>query len=191
MRVQPETAPTPAESERFASLARCHYGEVLRSARRISGAAAIAEDLVQDAFVAAFKNFHRYDPARSFIAWMRAIVRHRWLRYLTDRRRCEIAAEPAAIEDMVEHGDVDHLETIGGQEKRALLPLLAECIRALPAQLRSAVELSYFQNLSGADIAIRMDLSEGNVRQRLHRGRRQLRQLMTARMKCDALALAA
>jgi RNA polymerase sigma-70 factor (ECF subfamily) len=152
------------------------------------GGAVIAEDLVQDAFVAAFERFDRYNPACSFVGWMRAIVRHRFLRYLNDRRRRELSYGPSEMEELVgDERDWDEVTGLG-EERRALLQTLRECLQILPSPSRRLVELCYFENLSGAEIGRRLNLSEGNVRQQLFRSRAKLKKMMSPKLRELALA---
>ena len=172
---------------RFEDLASVHYREIERIARSMTGGAAIADDLVQDAFVAAFKGFDRYQPDRSFVAWMRAILRHRFLRYLRDRQRRELSYEPAALDSML-GDDPACVTAVSIGERNENLVILRECITELPAPMRQVVQLSYYEKMSSSQIGQQLGLSEGNVRQRLFRSREKLRKAMAPRLRKLAAA---
>src|ERR1043165_1049303 len=62
-----------------------------------TGDPARAEDLVQDVFTEAIKNAERFDPSRSFGAWLRGIARNALLRSPRDQKRRALSVAPAVL----------------------------------------------------------------------------------------------
>ena len=58
----------------FAALYAQHYAQVRALCRHLLGTAERADDAAQEGFVRAFGSIGRFDPSRSFVAWLRAIV---------------------------------------------------------------------------------------------------------------------
>lgn len=76
-------AATAVDVAQFERLYRANYDAAHRWAKTLGASADQAEDVVQDAFIIAFRNRDRFDESRSFRAWLLGIVR----RVLSDRRR--------------------------------------------------------------------------------------------------------
>ena len=72
----------PADRQAFAALARDHHRSLLIYARALARNEATAADLVQDAFIAAWRNLGRFDVTRDFGAWLRGIIRNKWREHL-------------------------------------------------------------------------------------------------------------
>ena len=148
------------------------YGDrVLSFCRSRAASEEEAEDLAQETFLRAFRSLGSYRLGTSFAAWLFAIaanrVRTRWARLSFDKRkkdRLKIEACAARAND---------------PEDEALRNLQAEAIRSaaagLPADLRSAVELYYFAELSVAECAAVLGVGEEAVKSRLFRARKKLR----------------
>ena len=128
-----------------------------------------AEDVVQEAFVAAwFGLLTLADPA-AFPGWLRGIVRHQAHRLLRQRHLEALpltAAEAVAAE---ESGPDDRLEQ--GQRVAAVLGAIAR----LPAPLREVVTLFYVHDCTQQDIATFLGLPLTTVNNRLHAARTQLK----------------
>jgi RNA polymerase sigma factor (sigma-70 family) len=128
-----------------------------------------AEDVVQEAFVAAwFGLLTLADPA-AFPGWLRGIVRHQAHRLLRQRHLEALpltAAEAVATE---ESGPGNRLEQ--GQRVAAVLDAIAR----LPAPLREVVTLFYVHDCTQQDIATFLGLPLTTVNNRLHAARTQLK----------------
>lgn len=160
-------------------MAERHYGELRVIARRMAGRTCDGDDLLQEAFLAAVKNFGRFEEGRSFVAWMRAIIRHRLLRYVNDRRRREVACDPAAMEGIMEFKAFEAFEKDeGGETERVAMV----CVQGLPEASRVMFELFYLEGMSARAVGERVQRSEGAVRLGLYRGRLRLREEIGRRL---------
>jgi RNA polymerase sigma-70 factor (ECF subfamily) len=167
-----ESAVTAAPPERrgFDDLVRAGHRRLLAYALALTHRNDAAEDLVQDALLVAHRDLARFDAARDFGAWVRGILRMKYLEWVR-RRRLEalppdvldaVEATHRAWDRAVEESRVDALEAV------------RDCLRLLSAQLGDAVDGFYTRNLSCAEIAAAAGTTEIVVRKRLQRARESL-----------------
>src|SRR5262249_5540414 len=141
------------------------YADLLFSlALRIVGSASDAEEVLQDCWLQAWRSARSYDPARGAVgAWLVTIARSRALdrlRSLGSRRRAEGAASTeAAAEPPPPVSD-----PAAGYARRMLRKDVASAVTALAPQQRQVVELAYFEGLSQAEIASRLNAPLGTVK---------------------------
>ena len=166
------------EQRAFSLLMGRHKHWVYRFVRRYVGDADEAYDVVQDAFVAALSNLHRYDPQRPLEAWLRRIAlnncRDRARRAAVRRaiglsrrgpQETEAVADPAAGADL-------------GLARGFALLALDRAIAALPAALKGALVLTALEGLSHADAGAVLGLSAKAVEARVARARRRLTDML-------------
>lgn len=131
-----------------------------------------AEDVVQEAFFAAWAGLPTLAEPTAFPGWLRAIVRHHAFRVL---RRKEVSAGSLTEADSVaseEPGQERQVES--GQRASAALAAIA----ALPDALREPATLFFMHDCSHQDIATFLNLPLATVNNRLHAARAQLKQRM-------------
>ena len=140
------------------------YAGLLRTLTAITGEAEMAADALQEAYQRAYVRWGRIRRYDAPAAWVRhvAVNRCRDLVRSNERRRRneELAVRPAYTEDS-EAGD-------------SLLGLL----KPLPLRQRTAMALFYLEDLSVAQVADAMDISEGAVKYHLNQGREKLRPII-------------
>lgn len=140
-------------------LFRRHWPRAYRAAFLIVHDHAAAEDIAQEAFVAAIRRLDRFDRRRPFAPWLGAIVANRaidWVRARAARR--EIAGsgpEPAAA-----------FEPPVGRYSEEVLAALA----ALSLEHRAVVVMRYVLEYTPGEIARALELPRGTVNSRLRRG---------------------
>jgi RNA polymerase sigma-70 factor (ECF subfamily) len=165
-----------ADRKAFEELAYPLLDSAYRTALRLTGQAASAEDLVQDAFLRAFRGFDQFERGSNFRAWFFRILTNVFLNDYRRRARGPQAAdfseiEPAAPES---EGSLLRLEDV-----EALRPHLAdEAVRALDRlapEFRLPFLLSTFEGFSYKEIAAILGIPIGTVMSRLFRARRALR----------------
>lgn len=175
-----EEASAPAKTG-FEEEALPHLDAVYRFALRLSGAPDLAEDLVQETFLRAFRSWDQYTRGTAAKSWLFTICRNVFLRRLErGRRHDEIVQESAdrsgPASDPVNPlwGSVDEVDPEGAFFASIVDDRIVSAIEALPEEYRTAVVLSDVEGLSYADIAGLMEVPVGTVKSRLFRGRRQL-----------------
>ena len=137
-----------------------------------------AEDATQEVFVRVLRNRSKLEAVKDLKAWLARIA---W-RVAVDRRR---KADEISLHDAETDSAVSQLrsqltsaeEFSLGQEMTALLESL---ISALPAQLRDVLRLSTVQDLTPAQIAEVLAISESSVRSRMFRARQILKEKLAA-----------
>jgi RNA polymerase sigma-70 factor (ECF subfamily) len=155
------------ESQGFEAVALPHLNDLYRTAVHLVRDRTEAHDLVQEAYLQAWKAFHRFEPGTNCRAWLFKIllneVRHyrrRWFNTKTvpesEHSFEDLASEPP-IPEIIQDEDV--------------LAALDE----IPREFREVVLLSDVQEFSYKEIAEMLGIPVGTVMSRLSRGRKQLR----------------
>lgn len=148
-----------------------HGPYALRTARRLTRNAEVAEDLVQDAFVRAWRHARDFDGSRArFTTWLYRVIVNLSID-LARRKQMEPLPEGFDMTDESPSAE-SHLEAM--QERQAL----AAALQAVPPRQRAALALVYDEGLSGAEAARRMGLSAKAVERLLARGRALLRETL-------------
>jgi len=133
----------------------------------------LAEEVLQETFVSAWRNAPEYTASRGrAFAWLTTIARNRALDELRRTRRAAI--DPNAALDQLPDEEAE--ETYGPSEVRAL----AECLDALPDGQRRGVQLAYLDGLSHDEIAQALRAPLGTVKSWVRRGMLTLKRCLDA-----------
>lgn len=161
----------------YSRLVEAFEGPVYNVCFRMLGDPQEAEDAAQETFLKAYRHLDRYDPNRKFVNWLLAIASNHCVDRLRRRRLTLIPLDELRLWDPP-RGDRGTPEpSLSQQELEAdVKELLAE----LGAVDRAAIVLRYWHELSYAEIAEVLRLTESAVKSRLHRARKQLAQAWTA-----------
>jgi len=142
---------------------------------RVVGDAALAEDVLQDAFLSIWRKAHTYRPGRGSVrTWVSSIVRNRAIDIVRARRERAVADDEELLLGIRDPGPavVDQVvATIEGEVTRSAL-------RTLPTEQREAVSLAFLGGLSHSEIAERTGLPLGTVKSRVRLGIQRMRQSM-------------
>ena len=156
----------PGSQQRIQRLVDEHYVALYRYAYRLSGTAADAEDLTQEAFCKAQMNLGQlHDPSR-VKSWLFCILRNVYLQ----KARAEKKRRCVSLTDL---NDVPERPT--GPLPPVEPEQLQEALNELPEGFRTPVILYYFEDFSYRDIAQQMDIPLGTVMSRLARAKAHLR----------------
>lgn len=158
----------------FTALFRRRQAGVYRFALHMSGSEALAEDVVQEAFIVLIRDGRNFDPSRgSVAAYLYGIARNHVLRaFERERALVPLAAEGdegETLPDLVSGDD-----PLGDLTRGEMIEKLRQAVLALPAHYREVVALCELQELSYAEAAAALDCAVGTVRSRLHRARAML-----------------
>ena len=135
-------------------------------ARRITGDDSLAEDVVQEAFLGAWRNADRYVAGRGSVkTWLLAIVHHRAIDAV--RRRKPASELPEEAEGMRTPEPLTLPDVWGEVAGRLDAGAVQTALTALPALQREALELAYFGGLSQTEIAERTGVPLGTVKSRV------------------------
>ena len=143
-----------------------------------------AQDMVQEAFVRAYKNLQRFEPGSSFIAWFSKIV----VNVCIDHYRRQKKRRSVEYDDTYQRRDAIDGHTLAGnpielQPHRRLEQVeLSEAIESALSRLsenhRTIILLREVEGLSYEDIAESMDCNLGTVMSRLHHARKNLQEAL-------------
>ncbi len=143
------------------ALFRSHWPSAWRAAYLVVHDAAAAEDIAQEAFLAAIRNLDRFDRRRPFGPWLHRIVVNRaidWARARTLRAELELG-DAAATEASPDVGSD-----------------VVDALRHLSPEHRAVIVLRHLLGYTPGEIARLLDLPRGTVNSRLRRGLDQLQE---------------
>jgi RNA polymerase sigma-70 factor (ECF subfamily) len=146
-----------------------------------------AEDVIQDAYVRAYQHLDQFAGYAPFSTWLTRIAVHEALRRLQLRKRSQQFEDVESDEEaFMSDAETAVPETSLDPEQRAsnaeLGHLLEEAVLKLPEQYRTVIMLRDVEELSTAETAAALELTEQNVKVRLHRGRAMMRDRLFARV---------
>jgi RNA polymerase sigma-70 factor (ECF subfamily) len=156
------------------------YSAALRTARNPTD----AEDLVQETYAKAFAAFHQYRPGTNLKAWMYRILTNTYINTYRKKQRQPKESDSSDVEDYqlaraeqhtsrgLRSAEVEALDHLPDSDVKRALASIGE-------DFRMAVYLADVEGFAYKEIAEIMDTPIGTVMSRLHRGRRQLRDLLT------------
>ncbi len=165
---------------------RRYNQRLYRVARAILRDDAEAEDVMQDAYVRAYQHLHQFAGRAQFSTWLTRIAVHEALSRLRRRNRNQ------QLDDTGQDGEIsmNMVETSPDPEQSAsraeLSHLLEEALLDLPQPYRTVVMLRDVEGMSTAETAATLDLTEDNVKVRLHRGRAMARGWIVERVGAQA-----
>jgi RNA polymerase sigma-70 factor (ECF subfamily) len=159
-------------TEAFRDLFEALYADLRLFVARRSSTADMADEVVQETFVAAFEGISRYRPGGAFTAWLRGIALHK-LREERDRRVRSPSLDVSVIEAALAKADAG--DPCPGGADDGLRDRLARCLDRLPPQSRRLVMARYASGQRLQDVAASMSRSVGYLSVALNRIRRGLR----------------
>ncbi len=147
----------------FDRIYESHQGPVYRYALRVSGSPQIAEDVVQEVFLALIRGARGFDPGcGSLSSYLFGMARNQTFRLLgASTSGVELEEETAAPE-------MDPLEGLALAEQ---VERVRAALSGLPAHYREIVALCDMEEMPYAQVAEMLGLAVGTVRSRLHRAR--------------------
>jgi RNA polymerase sigma-70 factor (ECF subfamily) len=174
------------ESALYEIIMRRYNQRLYRVARAILRDDGEAEDVMQDAYVRAYQHLGQYAGAAPFSTWLTRIAVNEALTRLKGRKRAQ------QLEDIDSNGDgpMYVADNSPDPEQNASVAelghLLEQAVLDLPEHYRAVVMLRDIEGMSTAETAASLDLTEENVKIRLHRGRSMAREWLFDRVGSKA-----
>ena len=157
------------EREAFRPLVERYQDVVFGTAYHMTGSPALAEELAQEAFLAAWQGMRGFRQGKPFKPWLMRILVNT---VLAERRKRSVQTTP--IEGAGVAGDADNPAAM--VEAQVERQRLQQAINGLTPEHRQVVVLRYYAELTVPEVARASGVNEGTVKSRLHRAHRALRQ---------------
>lgn len=159
--------------EAWGEIVRRYKDAVFGVALGILGSAPDAEDAMQDSFIRAYENLEKFDINRKFSTWIFTVTSNLCKNKL---RRERFLAPLRGVASMVS-GD-DPAEQVERDERAALV---REALAELEEKYRAPLVLRFYGELEYQEIAEALNIPAGTVKTRIHRGKRALKDLLSAK----------
>ena len=163
----------------YSALAAAIHGRLVRMLRNV----ALAEDVLQETFVAVWRNAHRFDPLIGIpAAWVWVIARNRAVTALQRQRRECGLEEIDGFHEWPDIGPSPDELTLFHEEAI----LLQNCLTKLTPAARQCIELAYFQGLSYSEVSVRIGRPLGTVKTTIRKSLRLMRACLAKQLKTRA-----
>jgi RNA polymerase sigma-70 factor, ECF subfamily len=179
--------PESAQLEQIKDEAISYIDSLYRTALRMTGNPADAEDLVQETYLRAFRSISQFKPGTNLRAWLFKIQTNS---FINDYRKRSRRPRSTSLDDVEEYYLYSHLVESGIQPAQSVTEddILAQiddadvfqALDELPENFRQVVLLADVEGFAYREIADIMEIPVGTVMSRLHRARRRLRDHLLA-----------
>lgn len=150
------------EEAAFELLYERHQARVYRYALRMSGSPEIADDVVQEVFLALIRGARGFDPAAGALgSYLYGMARNLLFQQLRS----------PAVDELEDDALVTESDPLEGLEQAEQVERVRQALASLPAHYREAVVLCEMEEMSYAEVAEMLGVAVGTVRSRLHRAR--------------------
>ena len=159
---------------------RRHQRPVISLLHRLTGDAALAEDLAQETFVKAFRNLAAFDATRRLSAWILRIAHNVGIDAMRRRRIRTVSIDAPANPEVTYSADPPAPSMPDPVERDALRQALLNAMATLRPDQREAIVLRYEEGLSFEEIGQILGIPEVTARSHVHRARKELARLLSA-----------
>ncbi|MFT3866941.1 MAG: sigma-70 family RNA polymerase sigma factor [Nibricoccus sp.] len=152
--------------ELFSNLVRVHHASLRAFVRALGAEEAWVDDIAQEVFLVAFRNYAKFDPSADFGKWLRGIARNL---VANERRKGARHTRllPAVVVDVLLNQTPEAINP--GYEPNDLLPAMRECVAQLPPRSQELLHHRYTEGENANQLAERLRTRAEAVRQSLVR----------------------
>ncbi len=151
-----------------------HLDTLYRVALRLTADPTLAEDLVQDTMLKAYRSWRQYRPGTNARGWLLTILRNTFINDYRRRKHEPIPMDLESVEPHVLYRSIQDADPEGNFFSQIVDARVLEAIDALPPDFREVLALSDIEGMSYGEIAATLEIPVGTVKSRLFRARRQL-----------------
>jgi len=174
-----------ADQKDFAEQAMEYAPQLYSAALRMTRNRADAEDLVQDAYLRAYRSFHTFQEGTNLRAWLYRILTNAYINKYRAKQRRPQESELGEIEDLYLYRRLGSMETAAASmsAEEHFLDLFTDdevkqALEELPDNFRLPVLLADVEGFAYKEIAEMLDIPIGTVMSRLHRGRKAMQRAL-------------
>jgi RNA polymerase sigma-70 factor, ECF subfamily len=168
----------PCDRDEFENIVKEHREYLVAAARRLTGNADAANDLVQRALLQGWLHFARFERGSNARAWLVTIMTRL---FIDDRKHDKVVAKFLAQHVTQEVVDSNLDVTLVVHRDAAV----RTAIEGLEPELREILRLRYFEGMAYKEISDKLQLAMGTVSTRLNRAHARLKELLLARDAAD------
>jgi RNA polymerase sigma-70 factor, ECF subfamily len=159
------------DADAFCDLCRPYEGRLFRQAVALCRDQTLAEDLVQETLIEAWKSLRRFNGRCRLFTWFCSIMLHRYQKLI--RRKRPVVSSEVTVEAATDEGPSPALSSESADRVR----LLHKHLDTLPHKQRQVVYLRFYVDNSLEEIAVALRCSVGTVKSRLFNGLENLRKM--------------
>lgn len=138
----------------------------------------VAEELLQDVFLAVWRSAASYSPQISTVRnWLFSITHHRTIDYLR-RLRCQSTIQEVLLEEIELHESITSPDTWDEAWRSVKSSHVQAALMKIPPEQRLVIELAYFQGYTHTEIAEGMQIPLGTVKGRMRLGLTHLKRVL-------------
>lgn len=172
------------DHQTFDEIVDAHYQRVFRGALAVTGDRHLAEEIVQETFLSAFRKFDSFSGKSSAFNWLYAIMLNK---HRDHYRRTKLLRRLGFVRGSVDPEQTTTAASSGFSPYAEMAKAeKSECLRRavyrLPRKLREVVAMHYFDDLSLSEVAKILDCNLETVKSRLFRSRKRLRQTFRGKL---------
>jgi RNA polymerase sigma-70 factor (ECF subfamily) len=151
-----------------------YAGPLYSLAYQVTGAERFAQDVVQETFVAVWRDAGRFDPTRGAVApWLFSLARHKAIDLVRREQNVRKRTADVDLEFEAADDDVDHEAWLRIRRDR-----LREAVSQLTPAQRESLELAFFQGLTHVEVAERLGIPLGTAKTRIRSALLRLRDVL-------------
>lgn len=167
----------------FNILAAEYRPMILSYLRSLGADVHLAEDLAQEAFLAAFQSLDTFEEGKNFGSWLRGIARNKALmHWRSAAAKIPLSADPRSVEGIDEVFESIDRQGEEGDWWAGRREILNQCIKQLSENLRSAIQRVYSDGDTLDEAAAALGATRLAIGQRLSRARNQIRNCVALKL---------
>lgn len=161
------------------TLVKNYQTTAIRAAYLITRDVGMAEDVVQDSFIQAYKSIQGFDSSRPFEPWFMRSVVHAAVKAVKKAERKIQFADELDLDKAVTQLSSQFRSVEGQVETSEIQQQIWDVMEALSPRLRAVIVQRYFLEMAEKDMAVELSIAPGTVKWLLHAARDRLRTLLT------------